>query len=125
MHSQSGDRVRVGGRDLVRIDENGSWRAFRYRNFRILSAANAVSNSGTYLGLVTALQFTPVLFLSLHGGALADRFDKQKFLIGTNFAGGLSATILGFLITTHHIRLWHVFLLAFLLGVSNAVDAPV
>src|SRR5487761_2187734 len=144
MHSQSGDRVRVGGRDLVRIDENGSWRAFRHRNFRILFAANAVSNigtwaqriaqdwlvlqlthSGTYLGLVTALQFTPVLFLSLHGGALADRFDKQKFLIGTNLAGGMSATILGLLITTHHIKLWHVFLLAFLLGVSNAVDAPV
>ncbi len=128
----------------MRIDENGSWRAFRHRNFRILFAANAVSNigtwaqriaqdwlvlqlthSGTYLGLVTALQFAPVLFLSLHGGALADRFDKQKFLIGTNFAGGLSATILGFLITTHHIKLWHVFFLAFLLGVSNAVDAPV
>ncbi len=128
----------------MRIDENGSWRAFRHRNFRILFAANAVSNigtwaqriaqdwlvlqlthSGTYLGLVTALQFTPVLFLSLHGGALADRFDKQKFLIGTNLAGGLSATILGILITTHHIKLWHVFLLAFLLGVSNAVDAPV
>jgi MFS family permease len=75
--------------------------------------------------LVTALQFTPVLFLSLHGGALADRFDKQKVLIATNLAGGLSAGILGLLVTTHHVQLWHVFLLAFLLGISNAVDAPV
>ena len=74
---------------------------------------------------MTALQFTPVLFLSLHGGALADRFDKQKVLIGTNIAGGLSAGILGLLVTTHHVKLWHVFLLAFLLGVANAVDAPV
>jgi MFS family permease len=129
---------------VVRIDETGNWRAFRHRNFRILFAANAISNigtwaqriaqdwlvlqlthSGTYLGLVTALQFTPVLFLSLHGGALADRFDKQKVLIATNLAGGLSAGILGLLVTTHHIQLWHVFLLAFLLGVANAVDAPV
>ena len=128
----------------MRIDETGSWRAFRHRNFRILFAANTISNigtwaqriaqdwlvlqlthSGTYLGLVTALQFTPVLFLSLHGGALADRFDKQKVLIGTNIAGGLSAGILGLLVTTHHVKLWHVFLLAFLLGVANAVDAPV
>ena len=128
----------------MRIDETGNWRAFRHRNFRILFAANAISNigtwaqriaqdwlvlqlthSGTYLGLVTALQFTPVLFLSLHGGALADRLDKQKVLIGTNIAGGLSAGILGFLVTTHHVKLWHVFLLAFLLGVANAVDAPV
>ncbi len=128
----------------MRIDELGSWRAFRHRNFRILFAANAVSNigtwaqriaqdwlvlqlthSGTYLGLVTALQFTPVLFLSLHGGALADRFDKQKVLIGTNMAGGLSAGILGLLVVTAQVKLWHVFLLAFLLGVANAVDAPV
>ena len=129
---------------MVRINENGSWRAFRHRNFRILFAANAISNigtwaqriaqdwlvlqlthSGTYLGLVTALQFTPVLFLSLHGGALADRFDKQKVLIATNMAGGLSAGVLGLLVTSHHVRLWHVFLLAVLLGAANAVDAPV
>jgi MFS family permease len=128
----------------VRIDETGNWRAFRHRNFRILFAANTISNigtwaqriaqdwlvlqlthSGTYLGLVTAAQFTPVLFFSLHGGAWADRFDKRKVLIGTNIAGGLSAGILGLLIVTHHVKLWHVFLLAFLLGVANAVDAPV
>lgn len=128
----------------MRINENGSWRSFRHRNFRILFAANAVSNigtwaqriaqdwlvlqlthSGTYLGLVTALQFTPVLFLSLHGGALADRFEKRKVLILTNLGGGLSAGILGILVTTHHIHLWHVFLLAFTLGITNAVDAPV
>ena len=128
----------------MRIEEKGNWRAFRHRNFRILFAANTVSNigtwaqriaqdwlvlqlthSGTYLGLVTALQFTPVLFLSLHGGALADRFDKQKVLIATNIAGGLSAGVLGLLVTTHQVQLWHVFSLAFLLGVANAVDAPV
>lgn len=128
----------------MRINETGNWRAFRHRNFRILFAANAISNigtwaqriaqdwlvlqlthSGTYLGLVTALQFTPVLFLSLHGGALADRFDKQKVLIATNLAGGLSAGVLGLLVTTHHVKLWHVFLLAFMLGVANAVDNPV
>jgi MFS family permease len=122
----------------VRIDETGNWRAFRHRNFRILFAANTISNigtwaqriaqdwlvlqlthSGTYLGLVTAAQFTPVLFFSLHGGAWADRFDKRKVLIGTNIAGGLSAGILGLLIVTHHVKLWHVFLLAFLLGVAS------
>lgn len=129
----------------MRVNENGNWRSFRHRNFQILFSANAVSNigswaqriaqdwlvlqlshnNGTYLGLVTALQFMPVLFLSLHGGALADRFDKRKVLIATNVGGGLSATILGLLVTTHHVQLWHVFLLAFTLGVSSAVDAPV
>lgn len=129
----------------MRVNENGNWRSFRHRNFQILFSANAVSNigswaqriaqdwlvlelthnNGTYLGLVTALQFIPVLFLSLHGGALADRFDKRKVLIATNLGGGLSAAVLGLLVTTHHVQLWHVFMLSFTLGVSNAVDSPV
>jgi MFS family permease len=129
----------------MRVNENGNWRSFRHRNFQILFAANAVSNigtwaqriaqdwlvlqlshnNGTYLGLVTALQFTPVLFFSLHGGALADRFDKRIVLIITNLAGGISAGTLGLLVVLHHAALWHIFLLAFALGVSSAVDAPV
>lgn len=129
----------------MRVSETGNWRSFRHRNFQILFSANAVSNigswaqriaqdwlvlelthnNGTYLGLVTALQFLPVLFLSLHGGALADRFNKRKVLIATNIGGGLSAGVMGLLVTTHLVQLWHVFLLAFALGVANAIDAPV
>ena len=129
----------------MRVSENGNWRSFRHRNFQILFSANAVSNigtwaqriaqdwlvlqlshnNGTYLGLVTALQFTPVLFFSLHGGALADRFDKRKVLIFTNLAGGLSAGTLGLLVVLHHAKLWQVFVLAFALGIASAVDAPV
>jgi MFS family permease len=129
----------------MRVNENGNWRSFRHRNFQILFSANAVSNigtwaqriaqdwlvlqlthnNGTYLGLVTSLQFTPVLFFSLHGGALADRFEKRKVLIATNLAGGLSAGVLGLLVVLHHARLWEVFVLAFALGVASAVDAPV
>lgn len=127
------------------MKENGNWRSFRHRNFRILFAANTISNVGSWaqriaqdwlvleltnnngsaLGLVTALQFAPVLFFSLHGGALADRFDKRKVLIFTNVGGGLFAAILGILVVIHQVRLWHVFALAFLLGVASAVDNPV
>lgn len=126
------------------VNEEGNWRSFRHRNYRILFPANAVSNigswaqriaqdwlvleltnSGTYLGLVTALQFTPVLLFSLHGGALADRFNKRKVLIATNIAGGLSSAVLGILVMANVVALWHVFLLAFALGVSTAIDGPV
>jgi MFS family permease len=129
----------------MRVNENGNWRSFRHRNFQILFSANIVfnigswvqriaqdwlvlqltHNNGTYLGLVTALQFMPALFLSLHGGALADRVDKRKILIATNAGGAFSASILGLLVITHQVHLWHLFLLAFTLGVSSAVDAPV
>jgi len=126
------------------VNKEGNWRSFRHRNYQILFPANAVSNigswaqriaqdwlvlelthSGTYLGLVTALQFAPVLLFSLHGGALADRFNKRRVLIATNIAGGLSSAILGILVMAGVVALWHVFLLAFALGVSTAIDGPV
>ena len=126
------------------VNEEGNWRSFRHRNYQILFPANAVSNigswaqriaqdwlvleltnSGTYLGLVTALQFAPVLLFSLHGGALADRFNKRKVLVATNIAGGLSSAVLGILVMTGVVALWHVFLLAFALGISTAIDGPV
>jgi MFS family permease len=83
------------------------------------------NNNGTYLGLVTAVQFAPVLLFSLHGGKLADRFDKRKVLILTNILGGGASLGLGALVITEHIQLWHVFVLAAVLGISTAIDAPV
>ena len=126
----------------VKVD--GNWRSFRHRNYRILFPASTISNigswaqrvaqdwlvleltqSGIYLGIVTAIQFTPFLFFSLHGGAFADRFDKRKLLIGTNALGAFSALTLGTLVMINQVELWHVFALAAVLGISTAIDAPV
>ena len=127
------------------VKADGNWRSFRHRNYRILFPANAASNigtwaqrvaqdwlilqltnnSGTYLGLVTAVQFAPVLFFSLHGGALADRVNKRKLLIATNLVGALSAIGLGLLVLAGHVKIWHVFFFALTLGISSAVDAPI
>jgi len=127
------------------VKEDGNWRSFRHRNYRILFPANTVSNigswaqriaqdwlvleltnnNGTYLGLVTAVQFAPVLAFSLHGGKLADRFNKRKVLILTNIIGGSASLALGALVMTDLIALWHVFVLAGILGISTAIDAPV
>jgi MFS family permease len=127
------------------VKEDGNWRSFRHRNYQILFPANAVSNigswaqriaqdwlvleltnnNGTYLGLVTAVQFAPVLFFSLHGGKFADRFNKRKVLVLTNIMGGAASLGLGILVITDLIALWHVFVLAAVLGISTAIDAPV
>ena len=129
----------------MRVDENGNWRAFRHRNFRILFPANALSNIGTwvqiiaqdwlvlqltdnngfYLGLVTAIQFVPVMLLSLHGGVLADRVDKRKLLIATNTLAALACYALGILVVAEVIQLWHVFVCAAVLGIASAIDAPI
>ncbi len=127
------------------IKEHGNWRSFRHRNYRILFPANAASNigtwaqrvaqdwlilqltnnSGTYLGLITAVQFAPVLFFSLHGGALADRVNKRKLLIFTNFVGALSSLGLGLLVLVGNVKIWHVFFFALTLGIASALDAPI
>jgi MFS family permease len=129
----------------IKVDENGNWRSFRHRNFRILYPANALSNIGTwaqrvaqdwlvleltnnngaYLGLVTAIQFAPVLLFSLQGGAMADRVDKRKLLIWTNVVAAIACYALGILVVTHVIQLWHVFVCAAVLGISSALDAPI
>lgn len=128
----------------ISVKEDGNWRSFRHRNYRLLFPANTISNigswaqrvaqdwlvlelthSGTYLGIVTAIQFTPVLFFSLHGGAFADRFNKRTLLVATNALGAFAALALGTLVITHHVQLWHVFALAAVLGISTAIDAPV
>jgi MFS family permease len=84
-----------------------------------------LTNSGTVLGLVTALQFAPVLFLTPYGGLLAGRFSKRKMLIITQSAAGLLALILGVLVATGTVQLWMVYALAAVLGVVNALDNPV
>lgn len=84
-----------------------------------------LSGSGTILGIVTGLQFLPALFLSLPSGKLADRRDKRKLLILTNIVAGSSALILGILVITDLVQIWHVMVLAVMLGISSAVDAPI
>lgn len=119
-------------------------RSFRHRNYRIIFPANIVSNIGTwaqrvaqdwlvleltgsslYLGIVTGLQFLPALFFSMHGGKMADKFNKRLVLIYCNLGGFLSSFSLAILIVSDLIQLWHVFIFAFTLGLASALDAPV
>lgn len=113
------------------------------RNFRVFAGGQVVSVAGTWmmvvaqdwlvldltggsagaLGVVTALQFGPLL-LTLVGGGLADRYDKRMLLIGANTAAGLLSGLLALLVCTDAIRLWHIGIFAVGLGLVNAVEIP-
>jgi MFS family permease len=128
-----------------RTDRSGAFRSLRVRNYRLYASANLVSLTGTWmqrigqdwlvlqlsgddgvaLGLVTALQFGPTLVLGLYGGVLADRYAKRRVLLATQTLMGLVALVLGLLVATDAIALWHVFVLAAALGSVSAIDAPV
>lgn len=119
--------------------------ALRVRNFRLFVAGQLVSNAGTWmqrvaqdwlvleltggsgaaLGIVTGLQFLPMLLFTLWGGVLADRYPKRRLLVLTQAAMGLQALILGVLVVLGMAEVWQVYLLAFLLGTAAALDTPV
>lgn len=102
------------------ISLSGTWMQSVAQGLLVLK----LTNSGTMLGLVVALQFLPVLFFATLGGVIVDRFPKQKILFITQSASGILALILGFLVLTNTVQLWMVCALAFALGLINSVDNP-
>ena len=83
-----------------------------------------LTDSPLKLGLVSAAQFTPVLFFSLLGGAIADRFPKRNIILLTQLLLLVQAVILAVLTGSGAIRYEHVLVMAFTLGTINSVDMP-
>lgn len=83
-----------------------------------------LSNSGTALGIVSALQYIPILFFGPLGGVAADRYSKRKVLYFTQSAAGILALILGTLVALNLVQLWMVYVLAFCLGWVTVFDNP-
>lgn len=104
------------------ISNIGTWAQRIAQDWLVVSDLH---KNGSELGIVTGLQFLPMLLFSLYAGSLADRLDKRKLLIITNAGGGLTAAIMGLLILSHHITMPEVFALALSLGLFGALDTPV
>ena len=130
---------------MTRVERTArrTFRALRHRNYRLFVAGQVASMSGTWmqivaqgwlvlrltgsgvaLGVVTALQFLPLLLFGPSGGVVADRFDKRKVVMATQATAGALAFLLGLLTATGEIELWMVNVLAFALGVVTAIDNP-
>ena len=82
-------------------------------------------NSGSALGLVTTLQFVPVLLLSLYAGKLADRYPKRRMLLAFNSAWFVLSTTLALDVLSGNAQLWHIYLFSGVLGIINALENPV
>ncbi|MFC4013193.1 MFS transporter [Nonomuraea purpurea] len=120
------------------------FRSLRIRNYRMFAAGGTVSNVGTWLqrtaqdwlildltngsgaalGTATALQFLPMLLFGMFGGVLADRYPKRPILItAQSLMAGLALTI-GILTMTGAAQVWHVYVMAFTLGLISCVEVP-
>jgi MFS family permease len=100
----------------------GVWVIFVAQDWLVLQLSG---DSASAVGMTVALQFSPILLLTLFGGALADRYDKRKLLLVANTAWAAVTVILAGLVVTGVVELWHVFGLAAALGVANAIENPV
>jgi MFS family permease len=117
--------------------------ALRHRNFRLFFFGSAISLIGTWmqtvaegwlvysltsspmaLGLVRFLHTVPVTGLTIVGGAIADRMDKRRILTITQFVSMFLALLLGALVLTDSIQLWHVAIIGLALGVAHSFDIP-
>ncbi|HEY1743174.1 MAG TPA: MFS transporter [Granulicella sp.] len=119
------------------------FRAFRYRDFRIMWLGACVSTIGTfvqqfaqswlvydltkdpfYLGLDLFLGQLPIILFSLVGGVFADRLDRKKMLLASQYIQMICAFVLTILFATHSVRVWHILTLSFCVGVGQSFGGP-
>ncbi len=117
--------------------------SLRHRNYRLFFSGQLISLIGTWmdtvaeswlvyrlshsallLGVAAFASQIPVFILAPFGGVIADRLDRRKVVIWTQSLSGILAMILAVLTLTHAVTIWHVIVLAALLGLVNAVDMP-
>ena len=117
--------------------------AFTYRDFRILWFGAFTSTVGTwmqkvaqswlvfdltknpfFLGLDDFLGQLPILLFTLVGGVVADRHDRRRLLLGSQYIQMAAAFTLAALVFFGHVRIWHILTLSFLTGMAQAFGGP-
>ncbi|WP_186759153.1 MFS transporter [Arthrobacter alpinus] len=122
---------------------NQTFSSLKIRNYRIFASANLLaviavwmqrvaqdwmvlelSGSVTAVGITVFMQFIPSLVLMPLGGILADRYSKRLILMISQSAAGILAAIMAVLALTGHLEVWHIYVIAFVLGLVVVADQP-
>ena len=120
-----------------------TFRAFTYRDYRLLWAGAFTSSVGTWmqevaqnwliltmtgsaflLGLDAFLGDAPFLAFSLFGGVLADRVDRRRILLSSQIVQLSSAFLLAGLIWGNAIHVWIILTLSFVVGLAQSFGGP-
>jgi predicted MFS family arabinose efflux permease len=119
------------------------FKAFQYRDFRLMWVGACTSSIGTWmqivaqswliyrlshskflLGLDQFLGGIPIFMFSLIGGVIADRVERRKILLGSQYMQMASAGLLTILVATGHVHVWHILCLSFVSGFAQAFGGP-
>jgi len=98
----------------------GSWMQMTGQQWLVLE----LTNDARKLGVVSALQWLPVLLLSLFAGVIIDRLPKRRILIVTQSCLSLLAFVLAALTLTGRVQYWHILITATLVGTVQSFDMP-
>jgi MFS family permease len=104
---------------LVRLV--GVWMLFVAQDWLVLDLSG---DSASAVGITVAMQFAPVLPLTLIGGVLADRYDKRILLLAATAAFAGFTLVLALLVVTGAVQLWHVYVGAAATGIAHAIEHP-
>lgn len=137
-------RAAAGDAEQAAQHHPRTFAALQFRNFRLFWWGQVVSVTGTFmqstaqqwlvltlaptnplaLGITGALQFGPSLILGPFAGVIVDRYPRRVILYSTQVSQGILAAALWLLTYLQVVQLWHVYLLALLLGLVTAIDNP-
>ncbi|PPF84607.1 MFS transporter [Subtercola sp. Z020] len=129
------------------VTERPPWRdtlvSLRIRNYRLFTFSNMLSMTGTWMqriaqdwlvlelsgsvaavGITVAMQFAPMLLFGLFGGVFVDRHSRRAILLATQLALFVFAALIAALTLTGVVEVWHVYVIAFLVGGVTVFDNP-
>ncbi|MFZ0956276.1 MAG: MFS transporter [Candidatus Sulfotelmatobacter sp.] len=119
------------------------FKAFQYRDFRLMWIGACTSSIGTWMQIVAQgwliyrlshsafllaldqfLGGIPIFLFSLIGGVVADRMERRKILLSSQYVQMATASILTVLVATGHVHVWHILCLSFISGFAQAFGGP-
>src|SRR5438876_11391534 len=102
------------------ISDTGTWMQVMAQGY----VMSTLTNKAIMLGMANLAAGLPMLLLTMAGGSAADRFDKRKILLATQYLQIALAISIGFLIMSGKIQIWHILAFAVVLGISNSFEMP-
>src|SRR5437867_7513605 len=98
----------------------GTWMQIIAQNWLVLS----LTNSPFYLGLDAFLQQLPIILFTLIGGVFADRYDRRRTLMASQYIQMFTSGTLAVLMYMHAVQVWHIMTLSFITGVAQSFGGP-
>jgi MFS family permease len=102
------------------VSSIGTWVQITAQNWMVL----ALTGSAFFLGLDSFLQQLPILLFTLVGGVLADRRDRRRTLLSSQYVQMSTAAVLAALVYFDVVRIWHILMLSFVTGLAQAFGGP-